>query len=157
MPVEPAAEETARTSVPGDLAGRGERQLVSLRGLRVLVVDDDRDGLDLLSVVLTNAGAETRTSVSVAAALETLEQWPADVVVSDVEMPEEDGYALVRRLRALDARRGRRTPTVALTAYGRAEDRRAALTAGFNLHLAKPIDPAELVLVLANLLGRTGT
>jgi PAS domain S-box-containing protein len=157
MPVEPAAEETARTSVPGDLARRGERPLVSLRGLRVLVVDDDRDGLDLLSVVLTNAGAETRTSVSVAAALETLEQWPADVVVSDVEMPEEDGYALVRRLRALDARRARRTPTVALTAHGRAEDRRAALAAGFNLHLAKPIDPVELVLVIANLLGRTGT
>jgi PAS domain S-box-containing protein len=157
IPVEAAMEERAAAPTAGDLAGLEGRLRHSLRGLRVLAIDDDRDSLDLLRVVLANAGAETRTSLSVAEALETLEEWPADVVVSDVEMPDEDGYALVRRLRAREARRGRRTPIVALTAYGRAQDRLAALAAGFNLHLAKPVDPAELVLVIANLVGRTGT
>jgi CheY-like chemotaxis protein len=78
------------------------------------------------------------------------------VIVSDIGMPEEDGYAFIRRLRALPREQGGRIPAIALTAYARAEDRRKALAAGFQNHAAKPIEPQELVLVIANLVGRYG-
>ena len=127
-----------------------------LQNVRVLLVDDDADGLDLTTVMLTNSGAQVKTAVSVAAALNVLESWPADVLVSDIEMPGEDGYELLRRIRAKERGGRTRLPALALTAYGRPEDRRRTLAAGFNLHLAKPIDPSELVLAVANLVGRTG-
>jgi len=127
-----------------------------LQSVRVLLVDDDADGLDLTTVMLTNSGAQVKTAVSVAAALDVLESWPADVLVSDIEMPREDGYELLRRIRAKERGGRTRLPALALTAYGRPEDRRRTLAAGFNLHLAKPIDPSELVLAVANLVGRTG-
>ncbi len=127
-----------------------------LQNVRVLLVDDDADGLDLTTVMLTNSGAQVKTAVSVAAALDVLESWPADVLVSDIEMPGEDGYELLRRIRAKERGGRTRLPALALTAYGRPEDRRRTLAAGFNLHLAKPIDPSELVLAVANLVGRTG-
>src|SRR5262245_21515156 len=127
-----------------------------LHSVRVLLVDDDADGLDLTTVMLTNSGAQVKTAVSVAAAMGILDSWPADVLVSDIEMPGEDGYELVRRIRARERGTRTRLPALALTAYGRPEDRRRTLAAGFNLHLAKPIDPSELVLAVANLAGRTG-
>ncbi|PYO03548.1 MAG: hypothetical protein DMD89_01845 [Candidatus Rokuibacteriota bacterium] len=127
-----------------------------LQNVRVLLVDDDADGLDLTTVMLTNSGAQVKTAVSVAAALDVLESWPADVLVSDIEMPGEDGYELLRRIRAKERGGRTRLPALALTAYGRPEDRRRTLAAGYNLHLAKPIDPSELVLAVANLVGRTG-
>ena len=127
-----------------------------LQNVRVLLVDDDADGLDLTTVMLTNSGAQVKTAVSVAAALDILESWPADVLVSDIEMPGEDGYELLRRIRAKERGGRTRLPALALTAYGRLEDRRRTLAAGYNLHLAKPIDPSELVLAVANLVGRTG-
>ena len=127
-----------------------------LQNVRVLLVDDDADGLDLTTVMLTNSGAQVKTAVSVAAALNVLESWPADVLVSDIEMPGEDGYELLRRIRAKERGGRTRLPALALTAYGRPEDRRRTLAAGYNLHLAKPIDPSELVLAVANLVGRTG-
>jgi CheY-like chemotaxis protein len=79
-----------------------------------------------------------------------------NVLVSDIGMPGEDGYALIRKVRALDAEQGGRIPAVALTAYARAEDRKQALLAGFQLHVPKPVDPAELAAAIANLTGRTG-
>ena len=106
-----------------------------LQNVRVLLVDDDADGLDLTTVMLTNSGAQVKTAVSVAAAL--------DIV-------------LLRRIRAKERGGRTRLPALALTAYGRPEDRRRTLAAGYNLHLAKPIDPSELVLAVANLVGRTG-
>ncbi len=127
-----------------------------LQNVRVLLVDDDADGLDLTTVMLTNSGAQVKTAVSVAAALDILESWPADVLVSDIEMPGEDGYELLRRIRAKERGGRNRLPALALTAYGRPEDRRRTMAAGYNLHLAKPIDPSELVLAVANLVGRTG-
>ncbi len=84
-----------------------------------------------------------------------LEDWPADVLVTDLEMPGEDGVSLLRRARRVMTLRGRRLPALALTAYGRSEDRIRALAAGFNLHLGKPVSPAELVLAVASLGGRT--
>jgi PAS domain S-box-containing protein len=127
--------------------------LRSLLGVRVLLVDDDPDSLDITNVVLTSAGAETRTCVSAAAARDILEGWDPHVLVADIEMPEEDGYTFLRKVRAGEAARSK-TPAVALTAYGRSEDRMRTLAAGFNFHLSKPVDPAELSQVIANLAGR---
>jgi PAS domain S-box-containing protein len=145
----PAARENA-----GEPASE-QAKPVSLRDLRVLVVDDDADGLELAALVLVNAGAEVRASPSPAAAMAMLEDWPADVLVTDLEMPGEDGMSLLRRARCVMTLRGRRLPGLALTAYGRPEDRMRALAAGFNLHLGKPVSPAELVLAVASLGGRT--
>jgi PAS domain S-box-containing protein len=129
---------------------------ISLRDLRVLVVDDDGEGRELAALILTNAGAQTRTASSASEAMQMLGDWLPDVLVSDLEMPEEDGYSLLRRARREVGLRGHRLPALALTAYGRSEDRVRVLAAGFNLHLAKPADPTELVLAVASLGGRTG-
>jgi CheY-like chemotaxis protein len=146
----PAASGSVRAPGPDQV------KPVSLRDLRILVVDDDADGLELAALVLVNAGAEVRTASSAAAAMAVLEDWPADVLVTDLEMPGEDGVGLLRRARQMMTLRARRLPALALTAYGRSEDRVRALAAGFNLHLGKPVNPAELVLAVASLLGRTG-
>ncbi|HKZ06129.1 MAG TPA: ATP-binding protein [Methylomirabilota bacterium] len=127
---------------------------VSLAGVRVLVVDDDPAAVDLVAAILRQQGAYVTGCTSTAAALLTAPGWRPDVVVSDIEMPEEDGYTLVRKLRALPPEAGGRTPVVALTAFGRPEDRIRSLRAGFNIHMAKPVDPDELIAVVANLAGR---
>jgi signal transduction histidine kinase/ActR/RegA family two-component response regulator len=128
---------------------------VRLEGLRVLVVDDDPDALDLATAILTAAGAVARTCASAREALATLQQWRPDVLVSDIEMPGEDGYALIRKVRALDAGRGGKTPAVALTAYGRTQDRMLSLTAGYNMHVPKPVDPDELTTIIASVAGHS--
>jgi signal transduction histidine kinase/ActR/RegA family two-component response regulator len=125
-----------------------------LDGLRVLVVDDDPDALALASSILVGAGAAVETCLSAPDALVVLERWHPDVLVSDIEMPGEDGYALIRRVRALDAGQGGSTPAVALTAYGRTQDRVASLTAGYNMHVPKPVDPGELTTIIASLAAR---
>ena len=132
----------------------GGAALPSLHGLRVLVVDDDHDGLALAGAILGSAGAETRTCLSAAEGLQVLQDWRPHVLVSDIEMPDEDGYAFLRRVRTLEVARGGRTPALALTAYGRVEDRLRALVAGFNMHVPKPVEPAELATVVASLAGR---
>jgi PAS domain S-box-containing protein len=126
----------------------------SLDGVFVLVVDDDPDALQLISMLLEERGARVRTVGSSAEALVALENERPDVLLSDIEMPEEDGYALMRAIRALPADRGGRVPAAALTAYARAEDRMQALLAGFHLHMPKPVQPAELAAVVASLAGR---
>ena len=127
----------------------------SLRGLRVLVVDDDRDGLDLVVTILISSGAEVKAASSAAEGFEALQAWRPDVLISDIEMPGEDGYAFIRRVRAAESAMGIRTPAVALTAYGRVEDRLRTLAAGYSMHIPKPVDPAELTTVVASLAGRT--
>jgi len=127
----------------------------TLRGLRILVVDDDRDGLDLVATMLVNAGAEVRPCSSAAEAFAAVQAWRPDVLVSDIEMPGEDGYALIRQVRGLADTKVARTPAVALTAYGRVEDRLRTLSAGYSMHVPKPVDPAELATVVASLAGRT--
>jgi CheY-like chemotaxis protein len=126
----------------------------SLRGLRVLVVDDDRDNVDLLAAILVEAGGETRQCTSAAEGFRILQAWRPDVLISDIEMPSEDGYTFIRRVRGLDASQGGKTPAVAVTAYGRVEDRLRTLTAGYSMHVPKPVDPAELATVVASLAGR---
>ena len=127
----------------------------SLDGLRVLVVDDDRDGLDLVATILIASGALVRTCSSAAEGFEAVQAWQPDVLVSDIEMPGEDGYALIRRVRALDSRLIARTPAVALTAYGRVEDRLRTVAAGYSMHIPKPVDPVELATIVASLAGRS--
>jgi CheY-like chemotaxis protein len=123
--------------------------VVRLDGLRVLVADDDSDALALAEAILTGAGADVRTCVSASGALDLLRQWRADVLVSDIEMPGEDEYSLIRKLRALAADEGGETPAVALTAYGRPQDRLRSLAGGFNMHVPKPVDPGELTAIIA--------
>jgi CheY-like chemotaxis protein len=125
-----------------------------LNGLRVLVVDDEADARELLTTLLGQYGAEVIAVATASEALETLQRLKPNVLVSDIGMPGEDGYALIRKVRLLDAEQGRQIPAVALTAYARAEDRINALGAGFQLHIAKPINPEELAAVVANLAGR---
>jgi PAS domain S-box-containing protein len=116
-----------------------------LEGIRVLVTDDQADERQLLSMILGREGAEIRTARSAAEAITMVEEWRPDVLVSDVEMPFEDGYSLIRRVRDLGSSRGGAVPAIAVTAHARAEDRERALEAGFNDHIAKPIDRTKLL------------
>ena len=125
-----------------------------LDGLRVLVVDDDPDAVLLANAILSGAGATVRTSVSVGDALAMLQDWRPDVLISDIEMPGEDGYSLIRKVRALRIEAGGKTPAIAMTAYGRPQDRVRSLAAGYSMHVPKPVDPAELVTIVASLAGR---
>jgi signal transduction histidine kinase/ActR/RegA family two-component response regulator len=128
----------------------------SLGGVRILVVDDQPDAREMLALVLSRAGAEVVTAASTAGALEMLQRHGAGVLVSDVGMPGEDGYSLVGQVRALKEGRFAHIPAVALTAYATEEDHRRALDAGFDVHVSKPVEPAELVSVIADLVGRDG-
>jgi CheY-like chemotaxis protein len=122
-----------------------------LRGLRVLVVDDDEDARRLTASILEDCGCSVSVASSVAEAMTKLMAEPPDVLLSDIGMPEEDGFDLIRKVRSLSRAQGGSVPAAAVTAYARAEDRRQLLNAGYSIHLSKPIDPAELVAVVATL------
>jgi signal transduction histidine kinase/ActR/RegA family two-component response regulator len=136
--------------------GASDAGSAALGGVRVLVVDDQPDARELLALVLGQAGAEVLTAATAAGALEVLERDDVGVLVSDVGMPGDDGYSLVGRVRAMTERRSARIPAVALTAYASDEDRQCALDAGFDVHVTKPVEPAELVSVIADLVARDG-
>jgi signal transduction histidine kinase/CheY-like chemotaxis protein len=123
--------------------------LAPLDGLHVLYVEDDPDGRELVTLLIEEAGATVTAVSSVKGAFEALETLHPDALVSDLGLPDEDGYALIRRLRALDAESGGSIPAVALTGFVRPEDRARVLAAGFQIHVAKPIDPAELTAAIA--------
>jgi hypothetical protein len=125
-----------------------------LEGLHILVVDDEEDGRTLVTTVLERCGAVVTAVNSVAEALKAIQKRRPDVLISDLGMPEEDGYSLIKKVRALTPDRGAQIPAAALTAYARVEDRMRVLRAGFQIHLPKPVEPAELVAVVANLSGR---
>jgi PAS domain S-box-containing protein len=123
----------------------------SLAGLRVLVVDDEIDARDLLRVVLAEAGAVVDVAASAEEGVQLFHRAPPHVIVSDVGMPDEDGYTFMRRIRALEPELAGRTPSIALTAYTRGEDKTKALAVGFTIHMAKPVNPDDLVAAVANL------
>jgi len=125
-----------------------------LDGVRALVVDDEADALELIQRVLENQGAIVTTVPSAEAALRLLESSSPDVLISDIGMPAMDGYRFMRRMRAAEPRE-RRIPALALTAFARPDDRKHAILAGYQAHLAKPFDMAELAIVVAGLVGRT--
>jgi signal transduction histidine kinase/DNA-binding response OmpR family regulator len=132
---------------------RSFQDFPDLDGLRVLVVDDEPDTRVLIATVLARCGAEVRSCESAAEALQQFQGWLPDFLVSDIGLPEEDGYSLIKKVRELDGRDGQ-MPALALTAYASPEDRVRVLSAGFQMHLAKPVEPEELVTVIANLAGR---
>jgi len=123
----------------------------SLKGIKVLVVDDDEDARDVLKAALNSYGAEVTTATGAPQALDTIASKKIDVLVSDINMPGMDGYELIRRVRAMRPEQGGRIPAVALTAYARAEDRLRALQSGYQTHVPKPVEPAELEIVVATL------
>jgi CheY-like chemotaxis protein len=129
--------------------------LPGLAGVRVLVVDDEMDARDLVQRVLEERGATVTTAASGDEALRILHTSEPDVLLSDIGMPGMDGYQLMRRIRA-NERKGRHVAAIALTAFARAEDRKKSILAGYQSHISKPFDIAELVIVVAGLVGRTG-
>jgi CheY-like chemotaxis protein len=126
-----------------------------LDGLHLLVVDDEEDTRALLKIVLEDCGARVTTASSAREAIIALKKLRPDVLISDLGMPGEDGYELIKKVRALSEEEGGQTPSAALTAYARLEDRTKVLRSGFQIHIPKPVEPAELVAVVANLAGRT--
>lgn len=137
-----------------ELNGQSVESATLLGGLRVLVVDDEADSRELVSAILTRNGSEVRCSESAAEAIRAFKDWEPDVLVSDIGMPEEDGFSLIRKLRKMKSKRAKHTPAIALTAYATEEDRIQVLSAGFQVHLAKPIEPQLLVKSIATLVGR---
>ncbi|MCA1850132.1 MAG: response regulator, partial [Acidobacteria bacterium] len=127
---------------------------VKLKGQRVLLVDDEAATLGMLSALLRERGAEVKACTSAREAFDILQEWKPDVMISDIGMPEEDGYEFIRKVRALEHVRGGHTPAIALSGYARAEDRGQALAAGFQTHLAKPVEPSELTAAVAKLTER---
>ncbi len=123
----------------------------SLHGIRVLVVDDELDSREITAAVLARCGADVSSVGSAEEAVSLVKRSRPDVILSDIEMPEEDGYSLMRRIRLLAPVEGGRTPAAALTAYAGTEDRMRALAAGFQIHVPKPVQPAELAAVVASL------
>ncbi len=131
-------------------------ELINLAGVRVLVVDDEADARSLVKRLLEDRQASVRTAGSATEAMDLIRSERPDVLVSDIGMPEEDGYSLIRRVRALGPEHGGSIPALALTAYARSEDRLKTIMAGFQIHVAKPVDTVELLALVASLAGRTG-
>jgi signal transduction histidine kinase/DNA-binding response OmpR family regulator len=124
-----------------------------LDGLRILVVDDEADTREFIVTVLSQCGAEVRSTASAAEALAALKAWAADLIVSDIGMPEEDGYSLIKKVRQ-PGHRYSQIPAVALTAYASIEDQTRILASGFQMHIAKPVVPDELISKIANAVSR---
>ena len=145
-PIDHRHAQPGPPSRPGSL-----RPVGALKGLRVLVVEDDPDARELVSAILEDAGAVVESAESAASGFDAVRAFHPELLVSDIGMPGEDGYSLIRRIRALGAEEGGRIPSIALTAFTRAEDRAKALGAGFTAHLGKPVSPLDLVAAVKTL------
>jgi len=155
LPLPPTTEHVRRRGMEtGSLRSKPltlEKTVASLADVRVLLVDDDQDTLQVLSVMLVDSGAKVETADSAAAAIEVLQWYRPDVLVSDLAMPKEDGYSLIKKIRSLESELEGQLPAVALTSHVRIEDRTRALSAGFNMFVPKPVEPEELISAIANL------
>lgn len=148
-------QEVAEPAQPRDASAPTPRfDTVNLRGKKILVIDDEPDTRAVIAQILTECGAEVHSAASAGEALNLIEEQRPEVLVSDIGMPGVDGFELLERVRALGEERGGKLPAIALTAFARSEDRTRALRAGFLTHLAKPVDPTELVTAVAKLVGR---
>jgi PAS domain S-box-containing protein len=127
-----------------------------LDGLRLLVIDDEPDARDMLKTILGEYGAEVQAAASAAEGFEALRRWKPDVLISDVGMPFEDGYSFIEKIRALPDEEGGQIAAIAFTAHARTEDRLRALSAGYDAHVKKPLEPLELLTVIASLRRRAG-
>ncbi|EYF03666.1 PAS domain-containing hybrid sensor histidine kinase/response regulator [Chondromyces apiculatus] len=153
LPVHAVQAQVPGSSQPQALAGGASLPLVSLQGVTALIVDDEADARELCASVLRLSGAEVRTAASAEEALALLAEERPMVLLSDIGMPGVNGYTLIRSVRARAGTEDARIPAIALTAYAREEDRRLALDAGFQAHVAKPVEPDDLVRAVASLLG----
>jgi signal transduction histidine kinase/CheY-like chemotaxis protein len=135
----------------------GVTSIGSLSGISLLVLDDDSDALDLFVTVLRQAGGDLRSARSVEEAMTLLQAWEPDAIVSDIEMPEENGYAFIRRLRGGEVEHGDRIPAIAVTAYGGVNERIRVLSAGFDAYVAKPVEPDELAAIIGRMVARART
>jgi PAS domain S-box-containing protein len=133
-----------------------QSETASLEGLEILLVDDETDALDLITAELAQHGARVTSITNATDALKALEERSFDLLVSDIGMPEIDGYELIRRIRKQELGKDKRIPAVALTAYARVQDRMQAIVAGYSTHIAKPVEANELITVVASLAGRLG-
>ena len=157
-----AAAHSSRGQEPREHPGAAptlaaDLRTIDLTGIKVLVVDDQPDARELVARVLTQCNATVITAGSAEEALPLVESERPDVLVSDIGMPDVDGYELLRRVRELGPERGGRVPAIALTAFARSEDRTRALRMGFQVHASKPVEPAELIATVASVAGRTAT
>ena len=152
----PSGELPTETLAGADsVFGEARSERASLEGLQILIVDDETDTLDLITVELTQHGARVTGVTNAEDALNALAEGEFDVLISDIGMPKIDGYELIRRIRKHEGK-DKRIPAVALTAYARVQDRMQAIMAGFSTHVAKPVEANELVTVVASLAGRLG-
>ncbi|MDQ3155994.1 MAG: ATP-binding protein [Actinomycetota bacterium] len=161
LPISAGEARSGQAAMPGDRPTAAStapptRQLPRLDGLGILVVDDNADGRELTALVLTQAGASVKTAASVREALQMLEVKRPDALVSDISLPGEDGYDLIREIRRYEAEHGGFLPALAVTGYARAEDRARILAAGFQAHVPKPVEPIELIATIATVAGRLG-
>lgn len=158
LPMSPVVSTTIGVQrVPATMPPEPSDQLaLDGGGIHVLVVEDEPDARDLVAYVFESCGMQVRLAASAAEAMRVLESFSPSVIVSDIGMPEEDGYSLIRKIRTHADERTKNIPAIALTAFARNEDRTRALVEGFNLHLAKPVEPAALVKAVAELVGRVG-
>lgn len=154
MPLQPYDEGRDREHPRTTVTAPGDCEFPKLTGVKVLVVDDEPDARALLKRLLENCEAQVTTGSSVEEALGLVSRFMPDVIVSDIGMPGRDGYDLIRTLRSLAPGQGGAIPAAALTAFARSEDRTRAMVAGFDVHIAKPVEPAELCAVVARLAGR---
>ena len=149
----PLANSTASTAQPAVAATPEAEPRLLLAGVRLLLIDDDPDTLEVLDLTLRHYGAEVHTVTSAAVAFEEVLRWTPDVLICDIGMPDEDGFAFIERVRQLTPEQGGGVKAIALTAYAREEDRRRALACGFQHHLPKPIDPVELAARVAEVVA----
>jgi PAS domain S-box-containing protein len=151
---ETGEDERARLTNAGKTSQSRAQSPYPLEDLRVLVVDDELDARELFYSMLTNYGAEVKVCSSAAEALQTLDEWQPDVLVSDIGMPREDGYEFMKKVRARGPERGGRIPAVAVTAYAGARDERHAFATGYQMYISKPVEPGRLAATIASLAGR---
>jgi PAS domain S-box-containing protein len=153
LPVRAVTAETENSERPAlpAIEVKERRDAASLHGVRVVIIDDEPDARDLLKAVLTQAGALVEVAASASEGYSLVQRSPPDVLVSDLGMPDIDGYTLIRRIRLLDEAQGGRVPALALSAYTRIEDRAKALASGFTRHVGKPVNPDDLVVAVAEL------
>lgn len=157
LPLLPALTEGGDSAINGSQveAGVDGDRIQALAGLRCLVVEDDPDAQEMIAAVLTASGARVRSVSSFEEALEAFKRWRPQVLVSDIGLPGRDGYELIKAVRALAPDEGSRVHAVALTAYAREEDREKAFAAGYQQHVAKPVEPDKLVEVIVNVVGQS--